>query len=252
MAHRKYKTIRAVIPRYVGNKTLLGALELMRHLTNWISTSVRERNRRENLDGLWDTAVFEPGHYIENQAQWGRIRFGNGKHGNMAYSGCEIIATCNGLLALGEKNDAASMAELISFYEKDGALLNGEFGVSPGAIRDFFRKRGYEVSGTDSRDPEVLDIFGTGASVLIVTAWNDRDDIMAQIHTVCMTKSERGGFLVHNAYRHSGGRYLARDAGGEGYATLTEAIAAMHPGAAPVYTLSVRRPASTACPQSPT
>ena len=114
----KYKIIRGIIPRWISNKIVLGALELMRRLTNHIPVTVREQNRRENSERLLESTVFHPGHYIENQAQWGNIRFGNGKHSCMAYSGCEIIAVYNALLALGEKTDVAGMAELISSYEK--------------------------------------------------------------------------------------------------------------------------------------
>lgn len=235
----KYKTIRGIIPRWVSNKIVLGALELLRRLTNRIPAAARERNLRENSGRLLEAAVFSPGCYIENQAQWGNIRFGSGRHSCMAYSGCEIIAVCNALLALGEKTDAAGMAELISFYEKDGALLNGDFGTSPRAIFRFFQKRGYRVRGTSSRKADILDAFGGSAATFIVTVWNDCRDIMAQIHTVCLTKNAQGRFVVHNAYQRREGRFVQKDAEGRGYGRLTEAIAAIHPGAAPIYTIAL-------------
>lgn len=226
--------LKSMIPQHISNKTVLKAMEVMRKLTNHIPEKVIAENRVKNCAALRDPSVFLTETYIENQAQWETIRFGCSRHSNMKYSGCEIIATFNALKALGETCNAVEMAKLIAMYERDGAMLNGEFGVSPGAIRDFFRTKGYRVEFTDSRKADILNDRGEWADAVIVSAYNDAYDISAQVHTVCMTRNETGRFVAHNAYCWDGRKYIARDQKGEGYACLADAIAEIHEKAAPL------------------
>lgn len=233
--------LKRVIPQKISNKTVWKAMEWMRRHTNHIPEAVIAQNYAENIKQLQNTAVLDPAGFIENQAQWGAVRFGSGKNHTMRYSGCEIIATFNALTALGERADAARMAELIRHYEGDGAMRNGEFGVSPGAIRDFFLEKKWEVRVTDAKDGEQLDAFGSENDVLIATAYNDKNDIMAQVHTVCVTKNESGGYVVHNAYCRSKKGYVQKDNGGKGYAGLWDAIAAIHEAAAPISVIGLKK-----------
>lgn len=234
-------SLKSVIPQKISNKTVWKAMEWMRRHTNHIPAAVIAHNYAENMKQLRNTAIFDPAGFIENQAQWGAVRFGSGKNHSMRYSGCEIIATFNALKALGEKADACRMAELIRHYETDGAMRNGEFGVSPGAIRDFCSEKKWKVRVTDAKSREQLDAFGAGSDVLIVTAYNDRRNIMAQVHTVCVTKNESGRYIVHNAYCWNGKRYVAKDNGQKGYAGLFEAIAAIHEEAAPISVIGLKK-----------
>lgn len=227
-------SFKSMIPQRIKNRTVLRAMGAMRKLTCRIPEKVILDNRIKNCAALTDPSVFLTDAYIENQAQWEHVRFGSSKHSNMKYSGCEIIATFNALRALGEPCGIPEMAELIAMYERDGAMLNGEFGVSPGAIRDFFCKKGYRVEGSDSREADILNDRRDWVRAVIVSAYNDAHDIMAQIHTVCMTPNEAGNLVLHNAYCWNGRNYAAKDRGGKGYPLLTEAIAAIHENAAPL------------------
>lgn len=231
----------SMIPQHVSNRTVLKAMEAMRKLTNHIPKKTIAGNRENNRAVLGEPSLFQEGSYIENQAQWEKVRFGCSRHSNMKYSGCEIIATFNALKALGEACGAAEMAELIAMYEGDGAMLNGAFGVSPGAVRDFFQKKGYRVEETDSREAALLNDRGARADVVIVSAYNDVCNIMAQIHTVCMTRNEAGRFVTHNAYCRNGKNYVARDNAGEGYADLAEAIAGIHENAAALAVIFLKK-----------
>lgn len=227
-------SFRSVIPQRIPNRTVLRTMETMRKLTCRIPEKMIAENRAKNCAALTDPSVFRADAYIENQAQWENVCFGSSKHSNMKYSGCEIIATFNALKALGEPCGIPEMAELIAMYERDGAMLNGEFGVSPGAIRDFFSQKGYRVEESDGREAGILNDRRDWAKAVIVSAYNDAHDIMAQIHTVCMTRNEAGNLVLHNAYCWNGRNYVARDQGGKGYFILTEAIAAIHENAAPL------------------
>ena len=61
--------------------------------------------------------------------------------------GCEIIATFNALKDLNYNNDF-SLPLLIDYFEKDGIVLNGNFGTSPKAIENFFRNLNLDAAGS--------------------------------------------------------------------------------------------------------
>lgn len=58
---------------------------------------------------------------------------------------------------------------------------------------------------------------------MIVNAYNNKNDIMAMIHTVSITKDEEGTYSVHNAFHIEGNHYAANN----GFGTLQEAIDAI-------------------------
>ena len=213
------------IPKYVSNRIFLRIY----HLTSMVSVprKIRDQNYKSNIVQLknmhWDFWT-APSAYIENQNEWDNIMFGTGKHHNMRYSGCEIIATFNALRALKVTDSPESMAELIREYEAHGAALRGEFGVSPRAIEAYFKKHGFRVTTTDKGDGESLEIVDRQSQVLIAVAYNDANDITQQIHTICITKNVGRGYVLHNAYRKDkNGKYIASAP----YVTLSEAISHM-------------------------
>lgn len=216
------KYLASFIPRYVSNHIFLR----MYHFTSLIPVprKIRDQNYRSNIVQLqnmhWDFWAV-PSAYIENQNEWGNIMYGAGKHHNMGYSGCEIIATYNALKALMGTASPESMAELIRGYEVRGAALRGELGVSPKAIAAFFKKQGFLVAATDKGDREALEIVDKKSQVLIAVAYNDAYDITQQIHTICITKDAGKGYVLHNAYhRDKNGKYIASAP----YATLSDAV----------------------------
>lgn len=148
--------------------------------------------------------------YLEMQALWEDVHFGKS---NIAYAGCEIMAVYNALRALGEKTDYPVFCHLISEFEKKGATLRGEFGVSPGAIYRFLGKQGYETLFYTGESEEELLSLQEKYPIYIATVYNSKTDITEQIHTVCICKDENQ-FVVHNA-SHAYGRT---------YSSLPEAI----------------------------
>ena len=223
---RKNKFLGAsLIPRHVSNRIFLRIY----HLTSLVPVprKIRDQNYKSNIVQLknmhWDFWT-APSAYIENQNEWDNIMFGAGKHHNMRYSGCEIIATFNALKALKGMGSPESMAELICEYEAHGAALRGAFGVSPRAIEAYFKKHGFRVTTTDKGDGESLEIVDRQSQVLIAVAYNDANDIMQQVHTICITKDVGQGYVLHNVYRKDkSGKYIASAP----YATLSDAISNM-------------------------
>ena len=216
------KFLVSFIPRHVGNGIVLKVYHLLTLIP--VPQKIRKKNHDHNAIWLknakWDFLTV-PSAYIENQNEWEEILFGQGSHHNMKYSGCEIIATFNALKALGKADSPDFMAELIGEYEKHGAALWGEFGVSPLAVCAYLKRRGFSVVTAKKDDNKSLNMADSRCRVFIVTVYNDANDITAQIHTICITK-EVNRYVLHNAYRRNQeGAYVASIS----YATLKEAIA---------------------------
>jgi hypothetical protein len=180
------------------------------------------KNKSHNIDEISKpTCKLISGKYIENQAHLGLIYFGNGKHTNMSYSGCEIIAVYNAQLALGMDVSGYFLANLISYFEKKGSLLNGEFGTSPLALYRYFKKNKYHTLIQYSADTYKINSMGKSYETFIATFYNDKFDISKMIHTVCITKNKDGSFTAHNAYiKDQNGNYTNSPC----TATLTETI----------------------------
>lgn len=210
------------IPQRISNKTVIRVYRILA----WVKVPrpAREKNYEHNLQclkkmnpKLWQDSSA----CIENQAQWNNIWFGAGKHHNMGYSGCEIIAAFNAQKALKGIGTAEKMAEMIRHFEAGGAALWGEFGTSPWAVAQYFKKQGYDVLLSYGEDDTINEIEQK-SKVMIATVYNDRFDITKEIHTVCITREQGRGFIVHNAYFKDGdGTYVASPL----YGTLREAVA---------------------------
>lgn len=216
------KFLVSFIPKHVGNRTFLKMYQVLTFVP--VSRKIREKNYNGNIAQLQNMAWnfwTVPSAYIENQYEWENIMYGIGKHHNMRYSGCEVIATFNALKTLTGTGSPESMAELIREYETRGAALRGEFGVSPLAIEAYFKKHGFWVATTDNSDNESLNMVDRQCQVLIATVYNDGNDITKQVHTVCITKDAGQGYVLHNTYRKDkNGTYVASTP----YSTLTDAV----------------------------
>lgn len=112
------------------------------------------------------------------------------------------------------------MVSLISAFERDGAVVNGEFGIAPMAINDYFSKEGYQVDMTTSTDAADINKVGENSDVVIATVYNNKANILEEVHTVCITKTDDGKFVAHNTYNKNGSIYKPTNE----KATLEEAI----------------------------
>lgn len=221
MAKRKSFFV-SFIPKHVSNRIFLKAYQILALIP--VPKKIRKKNYSTNVDLLRDTdwdVWSVPSAYIENQSEWDNIMFGAGKHHNMRYSGCEVIATFNARKVLTGSGSPKSMAKLICKYESRGAALRGEFGVSPRAIAAYFSKHGFKVTTTDKDDSNSLDMVDLQSKVLIATVYNDANDITKQVHTVCITKDEENRYILHNVYhKDKNGTYIESSP----YETLSDAI----------------------------
>lgn len=184
------------------------------------------------------SGFFAPDRFIENQSEWESVRFGLS---TMKYSGCEIMSVYNALLDLGNSMTVQSMVELIGAFEAKGAELGGRWGCSPKSIHKYFTRRGYRVTMTTCTNPRTINSIGENSDTVIITAYNDRNDIRRMIHTISVTKDHGGSYTLHNAYKRINGRYAAYS-GNSPIKSLWEAIGAISQGqAAPICIIGISR-----------
>ena len=197
-----------------------------------------DSNRKVLAASALASAFFCPGRFIENQNEWGDVLFG---FATMKYSGCEIMAVYNALLDMGNELASKDMAELIGQFEKKGAELGGKWGCSPKSIYRYMVHRGYKVTMTTSMDPDAVNAVGESSESIIITAYNDRNDIRKMIHTVSVTKDSGGSYTLHNAYKRRDGRYAAYS-GPRPIKSLWEAVGAISQGqAVPICVIGISK-----------
>lgn len=150
---------------------LLGAAYGAVHLVN------RRRNRAVEIDGLL---------LNQREAPASAFRYGFFRSG---YNGCGWVAAHNACRILG---DDVPPAEIISDFERYGAILFGLFGTSPAALTHFFRKRGYRVVTSAKRDR--FDAMAKAADVSILWFWHRRGAHFIALHPTAQ------GFVGYNVY----------------------------------------------------
>lgn len=220
----KAKGIKAFIPQKVSNEAVVVAMEKL-SVDYPVAPITIQQNEADNLAILTTTATLcESGKYIENQASWSDVKYGN--KSTMDKTGCGIIASYNALLALGESVSEQTMVDLISRYEQNGAVLYGEFGTSPLQIVKCFEEKGYDVTLSISKEEAAINDIGDNSDTVIATVYNNKYNVMDQLHTVSITKDANGKFSIHNTglFDSNANSYLAKDNNGLGYDTLHDAI----------------------------
>ncbi|MCM1539898.1 MAG: hypothetical protein NC121_01410 [Blautia sp.] len=218
---------------------ILSLFTLVRVPRKQIAHNLTANQETLSAAAVGKNGFFTPGRFIENQNEWESVRFGLS---TMKYSGCEIMAVYNALLDLGVRMTAQDMAELIGDFERKGAELNGRWGCSPGSIRRYLLRRGYSVTMTIRRNPDIVNSIGETSDSILITAYNDRNDIRRMIHTVSVTKDSSGNYSLHNAYKRINGRYAAYG-GNSPVNRLWDVIGLISQGqAAPICIIGIRKP----------
>lgn len=250
--NKKWKMhLATFVPRYIPNCLVAGVIGLLRILQKTSEEKV-EKNYIENAKILEEQAdlqggvpFFKQGTYIENQRLWRKVYFGSDY--TMSYGGCEIMAVYNALLSLGKELSAKELAELISHFERSGAVRGGLWGVAPQAVKPYLKRKGFRVKKTWSRKEKKINRMGEENDTLIVFSYNNKKDIFDGIHTVNISKDEEGKFHAHNDYRtgpDGQGRIVFVSHGP--YETLYEAVSNLSEGTAvPICVIGVKKDAET-------
>lgn len=122
---------------------------------------------------------------------------------NLDDVGCECVATYNAMNALGNKQN---LSDIINYYEQNGAMTNGYFGVNPDAVPGYFKHMGYKVK--TSTDRSQVDKIGKKYSVIVISFWN-KTIPTDKLHTVALIKQSDGTFVVYNDNWASNSPYLS-------------------------------------------
>ena len=141
------------------------------HLVN------RRRNRAAAPDGFLCN---------QHEAPARQLRYGFFRS---SFNGCGWIAAYNACRILGED---VPPAEIISDFERYGAVLFGLFGTRPAALTHFFRKRGYRAEAMTKR--ERFDALAKAADACVLWFWHRRG-----AHFFALQATERG-YVGYNVY----------------------------------------------------
>ena len=180
------KSLYAFIPIHVSNRAVLSVMNILRRL-QLRGKAYADAHRDKNERVLGELKRLTPdafsGRYIENQKSLADLKLGKS---NMAYAGCEVIAVYNALKSLNMTH--VSLTDLICGFEKDGIIHSGKFGTAVGAMKDHLNRYGLKTVMTYKKDlmGKLMDESHTS----ILTIYNDRSTIGAQIHTVCITRDD--------------------------------------------------------------
>lgn len=189
-----FEKVCAFIPGKINNATVISAFEVMRKQQRLMKKDF-SKHLKKNKESVESHAADIKKHngYIEDQNKWTDTAYGDS---TMQYSGCEVFATFNAIWSMLGKS-IMSLPEMISEYEKDGMVLSGKFGTSPKAIGDFLEKRGFKTElVTDEKE---FDSVGKRSDSLILTMYNDGNDISQEVHTVNISKKDKK-YTAHNVY----------------------------------------------------
>lgn len=187
-----FQKICRLIPNKVDNDTVVNVLDLMRKA---------QKTVKKNFDNLPDNKKAFKGHeaaikkykgYIEDQNKYADMKYGDS---TMQYSGCEIFAAYNAIYNITGRHE--ELSEMIAAFEKDGMILSGKFGTAPKAIADQLKKMGFKTQMTTVE--KEFDEIGKKAKSLILTMYNDKNDLSQEVHTVNISKDGES-YTAHNVY----------------------------------------------------
>ncbi len=130
--------------------------------------------------------------YIENQHDFHSMSYGTC---TVRQSGCGVIAVYNALHTLNAA-DHTSLPLIIRDFEQDGITFSGHWGTSPRSILRYLTGKGYEAELTTDRSR--FDTFSRGYSALILTLYNNGEDIRDAIHLIHIS-ADSSGYTAHNA-----------------------------------------------------
>ena len=204
--------LRSFLQKNVPNELVLNFLEYLRTFKKKEYPTHLSENRQAFKNHL--AKIKSNNGYIEDQRNYKDMSYGDLP---LSDNGCELIAIYNALYELTKKTDI-DFPLIIDIHEKDGILLNGAFGTSMKAIEQYFVKNGFPTkSSTKKEDYEQI---AKNSDVLILTMYNNKNDIMAQIHTIAITK-KNGKYFIHNN---------SANPPSVGYSSITTALSLINSG----------------------
>lgn len=179
------------IPQYISAGAILGFLKIF-------SFRIPEKTRKQHFlsnEKAWTDAKKKAvtGAFIEHQSLLSGLVLGKKK---ADYNACEVVAAYNAGISI---SDSSAFPEVLCEFEKLGLVFFGEFGTAPDRMLRYFHKKGWITEELRGKriTKESVESLQKGFAVYVLTAFNDRKNILAEVHTVCITKEEEG-YRIHN------------------------------------------------------
>jgi len=173
--------VRGIIDGF--GEVLLGITSGVSFFISGISNTVystANENYENNINFEFDGFI-----YTQKEGAASKQKMG-GRYAD--YNGCAWIATYNTLLRLGEP---VHPADIIKHYETHGgSIINGEFGINPLSIREYFKKQGFDPQMQNL--PPSVDERIKNSTVSILTYAHS-----SGAHTV-MIYYENGLYYIYN------------------------------------------------------
>ena len=181
--------LKGYLQNNVDNEVFINFMEVLRHAYKKKFPDHLAKNK-EGFKNHLATIKRNRG-FIEDQGNYKDMYYGLLE---LSKNGCELIAIYNALYEITKKDDIDFPA-IVDKHEKDGMILSGLFGTSMKSIEDYFKKNGFKTASSWKK--EDYEKIAKESDVLILTIYNNKDDILDQVHTVCITK-KNGKLYVHN------------------------------------------------------
>ena len=205
MANRKFDTKLVPEKFYVHFSNMLAALS---HVSKKTADSHLLENEK-NWDEYFSKQKSE---YIEKQYELEMLQYGSYRKvlSNIfmknqkfcaARNACEVISVYNALVNLKLVDENTSFPKLLNYFEKNDSILKGYFGTSFFGIIRYFKKKGFLTEYLIGKNitRENLDRIERNYETYIFMSFNNKDNIADMIHTMSITKEEKG-FVIHNSY----------------------------------------------------
>lgn len=195
--------LKGFIQNHLPNEILVNMIEYLRKRNKHDFPDNFQKNQAAFKNHL--PTIKRNGGYIEQQSKFSDMSYGLKP---LSYNGCGLIATYNVIFHLTGSYDI-DFPTIIKAFENDGIILNGYFGTSMVAIQDYFKKKGYKVTGSSKN--EDFNNIGNQYNACIITVFNDVNDITDGMHFIAVTKKD-GKYTVHNnGYNSSSVVYTSID-----------------------------------------
>lgn len=197
------------VPKHVNDASLIYVMTLMS--TGLDGETVKrhlDHNRKNWIDHISSSDVIVDG-YIDYQFGLTDMYYGiNGSSITADDNTCEIIAMYNAMYYLNDGVDSPrhDFPEMIAQIESKGPCLNGYLGTSPVIMNEYMKGEGYHtkmIQGSKARNEKSIKKLQDDYETYIVTLYNDKNDLSAYIHTMCITKVEEDGdikYILRNDY----------------------------------------------------
>ena len=183
------KKLKSYLQNNVDNDVFLDFMDFLQKRFRKKFPDHLEKNRKAFPNHL-KTIKLNKG-FIEDQGNYKDMVYGLSP---FQANGCELIAIYNALYEMTKKEDI-DLPLIIDIHEKNGMVLNGLFGTAPRAIETYFKNNGYKTMSASKKDK--YESIAKSSDVLILTIYNNIEDITDQVHTICITKKQ-GKYYVHN------------------------------------------------------